>query len=93
MTTSYGAVMKVAIGDTVDNEIFLNKYFERGTSEVMSKLSQMSNCFIDIGCNIGYYSCLFGKLNNDARIYSIDPNPQMIERTKENLQFRGSRSY
>jgi FkbM family methyltransferase len=85
--------MRVVIGDNVDNNIFLNKYFESGTSEVMSQLSQMSNCLVDIGCNIGYYSCLFGKLNCGANIHSIDPNPQMIERTKENLKLSDVEDY
>ena len=93
VTTIYGAVMKIVIGDNVDNNIFLNNCFERGTSEVMSRLSRMSNCLVDIGCNIGYYSCLFGELNSDAGIHSIDPNPQMIDRTKENLQLSGVENY
>jgi FkbM family methyltransferase len=93
VTTNYGAVMKVVIGDKVDNNIFLNKYFDSGTSEVMSKFSRMSNCLVDVGCNIGYFSCLFGKLNLDAYIHCIDPNPQMIERTKENLQLSEVGSY
>ncbi len=85
--------MKVIIGDNVDNNIFLNRYFEGSTSEVMCKLSQISNCLIDVGCNIGYYSCLWGKLNRNVSIHSIDPNPQMIERTKENMQLNGVGNY
>lgn len=92
MTTEYGSIMKVVIGDSVDNQIFVHKCFERGSSKVMAKLAMRSNCLVDIGCNIGYYSCLFGKLNNKAHVYSIDPNPYVIERTKENLQLNGLRN-
>ncbi|HPC65586.1 MAG TPA: FkbM family methyltransferase [Anaerohalosphaeraceae bacterium] len=84
--TRYGSTMKIVIGDNVDNEIFLKKYFELGTSELMVKLTKLSDCFVDVGCNIGYYSCLFGKLNPNAKVFSIDPNPQMIERTTENMK-------
>lgn len=93
MTTNYGAVMKVVIGDNVDNQIFLNGCFESGPSKVMSQLSRISNCLVDIGCNIGYHSCLFGKLNCHANIHSIDPNPQMIDRAKENLQLSEVENY
>lgn len=84
--TRYGTTMKVVIGDNVDNEIFLNRYFEFGPSELMVKLTNLSDCFVDIGCNIGYYSCLFGKLRPNAKIFAVDPNPQMIERTTENMK-------
>ncbi len=92
VTTEYGATMKVVIGDSVDNQIFVYKHFECGTSKVMAKLALHSDCLVDIGCNIGYYSCLFGKLNNKAHVYSIDPNPYVIERTKENVQLNGMRN-
>lgn len=78
--------MKIVLGDTVDNEIYLKGYFESGTSAVMQKLSGLSDCLVDVGCNIGYYSCLFGKSNPNACVFPIDPNPQLIERTKENLK-------
>lgn len=84
--TRYGMVMKTVIGDFVDNEIFLKGYFEDGTSRVMERLAPQSGSFVDVGCNIGYYSCLFGTLNPNAAVHSIDPNPQMIERTKENIR-------
>lgn len=88
-TTHFGSVMKVTIGDSVDNEIYINKYFEIGTSKLMVKLSHKSNCFVDVGCNIGYFSCLFAKLNPQAAIYSIEPNPETIDRAKENLELNG----
>lgn len=91
--TRYGSCLNIVIGDSVDNEIYLNGYFERGTSELMVKLAKVSNCFVDIGCNIGYYSCLFGSLNKNAKIFSIDPNPQMITRVTENLQLNRIKTY
>lgn len=86
VTTRYGVRMKTVLGDAVDNQIFVKGYFELGTSEVMSRLANRSDCLVDIGCNIGYYSCLFGTLNPNAAVYAIDPNPQMIERTMENVR-------
>lgn len=84
--TRYGTLMKTVIGDSVDNEIFVKGYFEYGTSMIMEQLARRSRSLVDVGCNIGYYSCLFGKSNPSADIFSIDPNPQMIERTRENIR-------
>lgn len=93
VATRYHTLMKIVIGDTVDNEIYLKGYFEAGTSAVMQKLCGLSDCLVDVGCNIGYYSCLFGKSNPNASVFPIDPNPQLIERTKENLKMNQIERY
>lgn len=30
---------------------------------------------VDIGCNVGLFSCLFAKVYSCARVYAFDPNP------------------
>lgn len=93
VTTKFGTSMKVIIGDSVDNQIYVKNVFEFATSNLMQKLSRKSNCLVDVGCNIGYFSCLFGKSNPQAFIYSIDPNPKMYERTIENLKLNQIRKF
>lgn len=93
VTTRYGSSMRVVLGDSVDNRIYVYGYFEPGTSELLRNLAPKSNCFVDVGCNIGYFSCLFAALNPAARIYAIDANPKMIERAEENLLLTGARHF
>lgn len=91
--TRYGVSMKVILGDNVENYIYFHEDFEPGASDLMIHFAKHSDCFIDIGCNIGYFSCLFGAFNPNAKIYSIDPNPQMIERTTENMKLNEIRNF
>lgn len=93
IVTKHELFFKVIIGDAVDSSIFLYGEFEPLTTRIISHLSQYSNFFVDIGCNIGYYSCLFAKKAKNAHIHSIDANPIMIERTKENLELNNVNNY
>ena len=85
--------MNTVIGDSVDNQIAVTGVFEKGTTHVVESLATKSSSFIDIGCNIGYYSCLFGIRNPGKRLLAIDPNPVMIERAKENLNLNNVFNY
>lgn len=88
-----GFLMNTVIGDSVDNQIAVYGIFENGTTHVVESLAPESSSFLDIGCNIGYYSCLFGTKNPEKRLFAIDPNPVMIERAKENLNLNNVFNY
>lgn len=88
-----GFKMKTIIGDNVDNAIYLDRVWEQETSEIIKKLSKICNTFVDVGCNIGYYSCLYSCYDPEGKIYAIDPNPEMIKRTKENLELNSCKKY
>lgn len=90
-TTRYGATMKLVLGDSVENRIFVEGVFERGLSEQIYRLAQDHACFVDVGCNIGYFACLFAKTHPDAQVYAIDANPRMVDRTRENLRLNDAR--
>ena len=77
--------MNTVIGDSVDNKIAVYGVFEKGTTHVVESLAPECSSFLDVGCNIGYFSCLFGTKSPGKRLLAIDPNPVMIERAKENL--------
>lgn len=85
--------MNTIIGDSVDDQIAVYGVFENGTTHVIESLASESYSFLDIGCNIGYYSCLFGIKNPDKLLLSIDPNPAMIERTRDNLDLNNVVNY
>ncbi len=91
--TGYGFRMKTTIGDAVDNMIFVYGLFEPGTSAVIGKLSPKCDTLIDVGCNIGFYSCLYSYANPQGRVLAIDPNPEMIRRTGENLDLNSFDNY
>jgi len=77
--------MAIKIGDPVDTQIALQSEFEPVISELIKKLAPDCKNFIDIGCNIGYFTCLFRQYNKLAPIVAIDANPDMIARCQENI--------
>ena len=77
--------MDVIIGDSVDNQIGVFGLFEEATTKVISNRAGKSSSFVDIGCNIGYYTCLFAHENPTKPLVAIDPNPLMSSRTQANL--------
>jgi len=91
--TQTGFKVKTTIGDNVDNAIYVYGTFEQGTSEVIRRLSKVCKTFVDVGCNIGYYSCLYHRFNPEGSVYAIDPNPEMIKRTSENLDLNSCKEY
>lgn len=91
VTTNYGVSMRVALGDSVDNRIYVYGVFEPDLSEMIRNVAPQIDCFVDVGCNIGYFSSLFARMNPEAAIYSIDPNPAMVRRTRENLELNHAR--
>lgn len=81
-----GFRMNTVIGDNVDRKIAVYGLFERDTTEIVSRLSSEVACFLDVGCNIGYFSCLFAARQPEKPLVALDPNPAMVERTTQNLE-------
>lgn len=81
--------MEVVIGDSVDNKIAVYREYEPSTGYIIRHLAPLSSAFVDVGCNIGYFSCLYGTYKNSSLIVSIDPNPEMTKRTVINLEKNG----
>ncbi len=87
--TTAGVTMETVLGDSVDNAIFVHGEFEPTTTRLFRQLAPHVHGLVDVGCNIGYFTCLFGRLRPDLSILAVDANPQMIERTQRNLVLNG----
>lgn len=88
--TRFGFSMELEVGDSVDNHILVDGEFEPLLSTIIKGLSPKSASFVDVGCNIGYFSCLYSRLSPAyGRCLSIDANPAMVERCQKNLQLNG----
>jgi len=88
--TSPGFRMECRIGDPLDNTIYFEGEFEAELRMSLERLAPAISTVVDVGCNIGYVSCLLAKLTGGrARIISVDPNPEMISRCAANLKLNG----
>ncbi len=74
-----------------DKKTEMKIYFQRKENkeiQFIRKNLQNNSWFIDVGSNIGLYSLFVGSMNKKNKkinIISIEPNPKMILRLKENF--------
>jgi len=82
--------LNVQIGDNVDNEIAVTGCFEPHLTNLIRELSQgAEGSFVDVGCHLGYYATLVGKVMPNVDITVVDANPIMAGRCAENLKLNG----
>ena len=60
--------------------------FEYETVRIFMELVKKSNCFFDIGANIGYYSLVAAAFNPKAKIVGFEPLPAANKFFKLNVQ-------
>lgn len=85
-----GFLMTGVLGDSVDNRIVVNRDYEPGLSRFLSEQVSGADVFLDIGCNIGWFSCLAASLSKrPARLLALDANPAMVEACRLNLSING----
>jgi FkbM family methyltransferase len=87
--TRAGFDIQCQIGDPLDNHIYFEGEFEPELRLLLERLAPSLLTVVDVGCNIGYVSCLLATLAPQARILSIDANPEMIRRCESNLKLNG----
>ncbi|MCL5884076.1 MAG: FkbM family methyltransferase [Deltaproteobacteria bacterium] len=83
--TPYGFTM--IAGNSMHHRLMQAGAFEPDEVAIVSDHLQRANVFIDIGANIGFYTCLarsFGK-----RVVAIEPQPQNLRYLYANLQANG----
>jgi FkbM family methyltransferase len=84
--TRHGFWLNGEIGDSVENQVAVFGEFEPGLSRVLKTLAGITASFVDLGCNIGYFTCLYGVTQRRGRIVGVDANPLMAQRCQENLR-------
>lgn len=70
--------------------IFENKIYERGlTEDIISRVGK-SDLAIDIGANVGYFTCLFASLVGEyGEVIAFEPNSQNYELLRKNISING----
>lgn len=78
------------IGDSVDNRIAIDRDYEPALSDFIARRAEGTQAFLDIGCNVGWFSCLAASLpRRPMQIVAIDANPRMVEACRSNLEING----
>lgn len=82
--------MELESGDSVANQLIVYGTFEPFLGSIIQDFAKRRYSFIDVGCNVGYFSCLFSKYASPkAFILAIDAHPKMVESAKKNRDLGG----
>ena len=77
--------------DVVGRTIFRTGRYDQFLSDwLIDRFSGGAGIFVDIGANLGYFSCLFGHLAGiEGRVLSIEPEPDNCSLLLKNLALNG----
>jgi FkbM family methyltransferase len=75
-----GFEFKAYKGDVIGRVIYKTGYWEKNLSQwILNRFGEAGSNFIDVGANLGYYTCLFSKLaGSQGRVLSVEPEPMNL---------------
>lgn len=79
------------VNDDVGRAIHSFGLYDLCVSESLWRLVELGDEVVDVGANIGYFSVLLSRrVGSQGRVNSFEPNPQILDLLKENLQSRNN---
>jgi len=70
----------------VDKNLFYNGVYELDNTLLMYENLRPDSVFIDIGANLGYYTCLFSSYLKKGLVISFEPSTQIFSALEKNLE-------
>jgi FkbM family methyltransferase len=85
-TTEFGTRHKIRFPDLIQKYIFYFGVWEPAITTFLRGSLSSGDRFVDVGANIGYYTCLASQLvGPSGRIYAIEASPNIYKTLLENL--------
>lgn len=82
----WGEYIRVKAGDVIGNSILKLGVYELAVSEVLWRLLDEGESFIDVGGNIGYMTSLMSaKTGSQGRGMAFEPHPEIFARLQTNV--------
>ena len=73
--------------DCIQQWIILhNEYFEQEEMDSIFQYIPQETVMLDIGANVGSHTLYFCNTLNATKVYAFDPNPEMVEIFKKNME-------
>jgi FkbM family methyltransferase len=73
----------------ISEELFSNA-FERAERELLDRILRPGLTILDIGANLGFYSCLFAqRVGPTGRVMSFEPTPSTFDALQSNVRLNG----
>jgi len=65
------------------------KIFEESVTNLLLDMLQDDSCFVDVGCNFGWYSCVVAKSATNRTVFAFDLDDSNVRLTEKNVQLNG----
>jgi FkbM family methyltransferase len=89
--TRFGTRHRIRFPDMIQMYLFYFGIWEPEITAVIRQRLSPGDIFIDVGANIGYYTCLASRLvASSGRVHAIDASPTTFERLLESLRLNGA---
>ena len=87
----YGPLIYVDTRDTTMSMHMMQKgEWETAYSDLVRKLVNEGDVFVDVGANYGYYSAIAGwQIGLSGKLYSFEPNPSVFKYLQKTLKANG----
>jgi FkbM family methyltransferase len=91
VTEIEGATLRFSLDDPYSRGWFLPRYaggklHERSVTMLMAEEQRKSRCFVDVGTNLGWFTCLASKMMPEGRVYGFEMDDGNFTLVQRNLQ-------
>ena len=75
--------------DLMHRQIAWLGFYELPLSRRIKELATDGGLLVDVGANIGYYSCIWAGLRADNKVYAFEPSPRVFRMLYSNIRAAG----
>jgi FkbM family methyltransferase len=72
--------------DLMHQQIAWLGFYELPLSRRIKELATDGGLLVDVGANIGYYSCMWAGLRADNKVYAFEPSPRVFRMLHSNIR-------
>lgn len=85
--SKFGLLYEVSLPDLIQKFIFYFGVWEPTISHYISRALSEGHTFIDVGANIGYFSCLASRrVGESGRVYAVEASPTLFAALEQNIR-------
>jgi len=71
--------------DCTHHQIAWTGFYDLALTRRLAALARQGGILVDVGANVGYFSCLWAALNPANAVYAFEPSPRNLEMLRRNV--------
>jgi FkbM family methyltransferase len=90
VTTAVGDTFDADLSSALEWQLWAFGSFEKHFAELFSYLVSPGDRCLDVGANVGVHTIRLARLvGQDGEVIAIEPNPEVVQRTRRNISLNG----